>query len=106
VPIVVVEVIEIVSNTNSNIVLDMYVVRFFDVNMLYVQFVILFNYIKNVLSCFVKRCKRENGVPSLYMYMGGTIDERNDAKKKRERERREKSMNSLSLCFFRSGVDD
>jgi len=37
-------------------------------------------------SCFVKRCKRENGVPSLYMYMGGTIDERNDAKKKRERE--------------------
>jgi len=31
--------------------------------------------------------------------MGGTIDERNDAKKKRERERREKSMNSLSASF-------
>jgi hypothetical protein len=33
--------------------------------------------------------------------MGGTIDERNDAKKK-ERERREKSMNSLSLSLLLS----
>ena len=47
VTIVVVEVTGIVSNRNSNIV-DMYTVRFFDVDMFYVQFVIVFNYIKNV----------------------------------------------------------
>jgi hypothetical protein len=40
-------------------------------------------------SCFVKRCKRENENPSLYMYIDGTIDEREDAKKrKRKKEER------------------
>jgi hypothetical protein len=38
-------------------------------------------------SCFVKRCKRENENPSLYMYIDGTIDERGE-KKEREKEER------------------
>jgi hypothetical protein len=44
----VVEEIEIVKNRSRNIA-NMYTVRFFfDMEMFYVQFVILFNYIKNV----------------------------------------------------------
>lgn len=39
-------------------------------------------------SCFVKRCKRENVDPSLYMYIDGTRDERDDVKEEKTRERR------------------
>jgi hypothetical protein len=44
-------------------------------------------------SCFVKTCKRENVDPSLYMYIDGTIDERDNVKEKKRGEKRREEKN-------------
>ncbi len=50
--------------------------------------------------------ERENVDLSLYMYMDGTIDERDDAKEKKKKKEEKRKIDEQSLSFFRSEVDD